>query len=602
VAPPPAETATSNETVERVQAELKNRERALAEARAETERLNAELTRRQDALATATAEAAKSQLETERLRTGLAVHGERLAITRAALGEARRQRRRLARELPRQTEALATAESALQRSEAEVETLRAALARQRDELQRRDEETQATRAEIVELRAKVASGQQSAVRAEKELDDVRAALGTARAEIDRLSAELSKREIALAQLRRMRYVQPRKRLRALSHLASWLVRGRWRHFAEYLRLRRDGTFHAEAYLAENPDVEASCLDPLMHYIEHGIREGRALAPAPTQPAIAEPLDVAASPAKPVPRGKIAPRVFPAPPPGPLPPSDYSDFVVLLSRQRSGTNALRSILATHPDVFSFNEVFNLPDRDSEDPLLRESNFFTFVERHAGGDVRQILPDHHERLFLDFLDYLRCLSDKRYAIIDVKYNMTHLLASPWLRPGTPYLFKLLARHRLHVLSIRRRNYLRYLLSVEKANHSGLYTVDSSQRDYSDQPYRLNPLHALREISSCAEEDELIGRCLTLIDDSLLLELEYADLFPGDGTVIAPDSLSRFSAWLGISNQFDLDPEYRKQSSLPLHEAIENYDEIVAVLQGTPFASCLGDEPAYRALGTR
>ena len=113
---------------------------------------------------------------------------------------------------------------------------------------------------------------------------------------------------------------------------------------------------------------------------------------------------------------------------PSPPADYSDFIVVLSRQRSGTNPLRSVLESHPEIFCFNEVFNLPDRDADEPLLRESNFFTFLERYATDDVRRTMPDNHERLFLDYLEYLRCLSQKRYAVIDVKYNTTHFLARP------------------------------------------------------------------------------------------------------------------------------------------------------------------------------
>ena len=53
-------------------------------------------------------------------------------------------------------------------------------------------------------------------------------------------------------------------------------------------------FSADAYLAENPDVDASGLDPLMHYVEHGIREGRALAPTPSEAIFA--ADDVASPA------------------------------------------------------------------------------------------------------------------------------------------------------------------------------------------------------------------------------------------------------------------------------------------------------------------
>lgn len=40
-------------------------------------------------------------------------------------------------------------------------------------------------------------------------------------------------------------------------------------------LAKDGTFSRQAYLAANPDVEASGMDPLDHYYVHGMLEGRS---------------------------------------------------------------------------------------------------------------------------------------------------------------------------------------------------------------------------------------------------------------------------------------------------------------------------------------
>ncbi len=554
--------------------ELADRDRAAAEAETAAERLSDELARAQEEIAAATGRADSLAGELE---------GHTRELTDAATE---------ARQLD--------------------EMLRAALA-ERDALQRANAEAHAA---LASLRAELASLQAEAKRQGEELSRRDEASRRAHSEIDRLAGELAKREVVLGRLQRPLSVRLRAKLLSTSMLLSWLVRPHrqgWRHFAEFRHLRRANTFDAAAYLVANPDVRALGVNPVMHYIAHGAREGRALQPAPAPappPAIApppaepEPIPVApaaetesAPPAAPPTVTVVTPRVVPATP-GPVPPADYSDFVVLLSRQRSGTNALRSVLDTHPDVFCFNEVFNLPDRDADDELLRESNFFTFVERYAGGDIRKTLPDNHERLFLDFLDYLRCLSDKRYALIDIKYNMTQLLVPTWHRPGTPYLFDLIARHRLRVLNVTRRNYLRWFLSVKKANDSGVYSVDRSKSTYADQAIHLPAAYTVREMTTCAEEDELITRYLGPVDEALRLEFEYAELFPGGAVVVDPDHLARFSAWLDIPNEFELEPEYRKQSSLPLSEAIENYDEIAAALRDTPLAYCLEDEPAYRA----
>ena len=71
-----------------------------------------------------------------------------------------------------------------------------------------------------------------------------------------------------------------RRWRALSQFGSWLSRGRFGYVRQFFVLR--GTFDSEAYLAANSDVLAAGLHPLLHYIEHGAAEGRALELAPDE--------------------------------------------------------------------------------------------------------------------------------------------------------------------------------------------------------------------------------------------------------------------------------------------------------------------------------
>lgn len=53
-----------------------------------------------------------------------------------------------------------------------------------------------------------------------------------------------------------------------------LPRG-WRNPRIHARLAERGLFDARAYLALQPDVAASGIDPLLHYVIHGMNEGRA---------------------------------------------------------------------------------------------------------------------------------------------------------------------------------------------------------------------------------------------------------------------------------------------------------------------------------------
>ena len=47
---------------------------------------------------------------------------------------------------------------------------------------------------------------------------------------------------------------------------------KWRRQREFRRLARRGLFDIKAYLARYPDVQEAGLDPLHHYMSHGIRE------------------------------------------------------------------------------------------------------------------------------------------------------------------------------------------------------------------------------------------------------------------------------------------------------------------------------------------
>jgi predicted O-methyltransferase YrrM len=207
----------------------------------------------------------------------------------------------------------------------------------------------------------------------------------------------------------------------------------------------------------------------------------------------------------------------------------------------------------------------------------------------------MPDHHERLFLDYLDYLRCQSQKHYTLIDVKYNTTHFLARPWQERGAPYLLELIVKYGLYVVNVTRRNYLRSVLSSEKAWHSNCYSVPDGDSAYVDGTRYLDPDYVLRELSHCLDEDRRIQQELTPGDR--VLTYDYTEIFSGSGGLISPEFLERFADWRGIDNAFTSKPACRKQSSLPLRETIENYDEIAAALRDGPFAYCLEDEPAYR-----
>lgn len=277
--------------------------------------------------------------------------------------------------------------------------------------------------------------------------------------------------------------------------------------------------------------------------------------------------------------------------------DNSDFIILLARQRSGTNPLRDVLATHPQIFCTPEVFHNEPSPAAD-LEVETNFFDFLERHPLGTVKRAMSmDVQRQLFLDFLEYLRCFTDKRYVLIDVKYNSAHHLDGPWREiSAQPDLFRFIKRNQVRVLNLTRRNALRSHLSLLKANLTATWTVEgANRRAPADQPVTVDTSEMLHVLRICQREDEVIERSFE--DYALYYAFDYADLFPELGGPPSGAVLEGLARWLGIDPEFETRPKYRKQSALTLEDTIANYDDVVRALSGTGLEHNLEDEPMYR-----
>src|SRR5205814_6426779 len=81
----------------------------------------------------------------------------------------------------------------------------------------------------------------------------------------------------------------RRRWRSVTQFSSWLThpsRTRLSFVKQYVALRRSDEFDPSYYLSHYPDVAHAGLNPLMHYVEHCVREGRR----PSGSANGRPLD------------------------------------------------------------------------------------------------------------------------------------------------------------------------------------------------------------------------------------------------------------------------------------------------------------------------
>lgn len=140
------------------------------------------------------------------------------------------------------------------------------------------------RAEISDARANEVAARQKAAQLKAEVDDAEAQLRERYAEIVTLSRKLADEVTAVEIFKRR---TERLKLIALSFedagargrrsdLLSKIMPWRWQVARIRKQMEDKGTFDGAAYLAANPDVGQAGMDPLKHYLRHGVDENRPL--------------------------------------------------------------------------------------------------------------------------------------------------------------------------------------------------------------------------------------------------------------------------------------------------------------------------------------
>ena len=220
--------------------------------------------------------------------TALVAARRRASDAESALGQMNRQQEKLLAELETKEDELRRAQSLSARADNEL----AQLAKLHMNAQERVRELEEIVPTIDVYRARV-----------EELEELATSINAYKTEIATLSERANAAEQAGHQTQALLIQQQsdiylaqetlaneRARVDAMARQAEWLqeattilqrkprLRALFSSSArqQYSRaqLKAAGLFDAEAYLHENPDVARSGEDPLLHYVRHGLREGR----------------------------------------------------------------------------------------------------------------------------------------------------------------------------------------------------------------------------------------------------------------------------------------------------------------------------------------
>lgn len=263
------------------------------------------------------------------------------------------------------------------------------------------------------------------------------------------------------------------------------------------------------------------------------------------------------------------------------------LVVIVARQRSGTTALAESLALNASAESFGEVFHHRQNDADAGrafrIRPEAGYFNFRADMLRLDPDLSLPSvaNQTRLFDAYLDHLSSMTDKRWLVLDIKYNSWHHFEHFYAIPGnTPFLLHLLKQRKAGFIHLTRSGSFARYCSEQVALTAGLWHVERGSAN-GTASITIDPALALADMVESRRQIEIFSRFLNPVRRRV--ELRYEETFAGDRLVAAAE--------LKLKRLFDGDWQGGVQVPLqkltpPLAKVVKNRDEVLAYFKPTTF----------------
>lgn len=242
---------------------------------------------------------------------------------------------------------------------------------------------------------------------------------------------------------------------------------------------------------------------------------------------------------------------------------------LLTTPRSGSTWFLSLLNSHPQIGAFGEAFlNKPANKSawhNLAFLPADRFCSFRRT-----TRAIRPWST----FQYMDMLVEEFSARHQALGFKLMYRQLLRQPEILPK-------MVQDRYHIVHLVRENYLDVMISEAIMRKRG---KAHSNKEVESQSVRLNPSSLVRILTAKkwrVDAARFVLRALSLP----ILEVSYESLLE-DLEV----TLQGTTDFLSVPPYTGYESDFKKISSAPDWERIENYEEVREVLASTPFASLL------------
>ena len=236
--------------------------------------------------------------------------------------------------------------------------------------------------------------------------------------------------------------------------------------------------------------------------------------------------------------------------------DYQKFIIM-GMPRSGSNLLASSLRSRKNIITYGELFNEKSRERRDILWDTAGYRTT-------DKALILRDADPIAFLESMVFKRMPTYVQALGFKLFY---HHADDNWERVW-PYL----QGQDLKVLHLKRRNYLKVLLSISVAMRTKQF-VSRNITNSRQQSITLDYNECLHwfEMTKAWE-----NKFDTYFDDSLILY--YEDLVKNYAQI-----MQNIQEYLNVRVGETRSP-LKKQSQLTLDKAITNFDQLRRQFSGS------------------
>src|SRR6187551_1816800 len=151
-------------------------------------------------------------------------------------------------------------------------------------------------------------------------------------------------------------------------------------------------------------------------------------------------------------------------------------VILLARPRSGTVALREIVADNPGVFMIGEIFH--NKFVDKPVY----YYNYYLQQITETPALALPSAENQTLL-FSNYIKHATSKLmqagrardWLLFGINYNSLHSMNTYWQNIyDVPFVIQIIRKNGYHVVHLIRRNIVATAVSEMRAKITGVWHV--------------------------------------------------------------------------------------------------------------------------------